>query len=479
MGLFEHQFPYTNFHEKNLDGIARVAGEAKKDAEEAKTKVDSYENRVTSLENVTRDIPNVKSDIAGLKQKDIQLDARIDGLQSELSNDEKDIADIVGNISDLDTRTTILEGAAGWDKEHLPVTTDKYEADQGEIKNEITNLYEIAASGAPVVINTFECGHASLIEVDEVGGDNWTIRSNEIEVVGYYHQLGALIVGEFLCAIPRIGGEILATTADKWLLCWKNSNDLPVPKSDIPQITCASGIIGNSNVNVGNMFKTNLQVRGNMHYYFADQHSDILGAGYKWVFNGVIRDIQRANEEMFRIPFTYVTNYKKSEWDYELHDEVFNYDRILRTELLLRSSENIDKPFYMEMELVNLEGKRGSSGTGSNPYIYGDGLIFNRLESYTSGNYEAHLYDTRESNPDIYKRVFMSSNAGTWKIVITRDSSNGTSCTSYLNGSLYATLSSTTYGINETRPFTIGGNYDDAQNTYAKFKLNYFKFKWL
>lgn len=434
-------------------------------------------SRVEELENQTQEYPDIKQDVEQSKDDINNLNGQVSGNTSNINDIKKDVTDNSKDIGDLEDRVNVLEGEAF--EGVTPPSKEEYDANNERIDGEISNLYEIVASGSPVKIETFDCGTAHLLEVDEVGGDNWTIISSDLKVAGYYHQIGALVVGEFLVSMSTIGGEIIAPKNDKYVLTWKGTSNLPVPKNDIPDIPIASGTVSNKSVNMGYMAKTNNHVRGNMFYHFLDQHSDVVGSGYKYVFNGVITDVQRANEEMFRIPFTFITDFKKSEWDYELYDENFNYDHILSTELLLRSTENIDKPFFMEMEIDNLAGKNSGSGIGSYPYIYGDGLIFNHLESYTSGNYEAHLYDTRESTQDKYKRLFMTSDSGTWKIVITRDSSHGTSCTSYLNGALYATLSSTTYGINDTRAFTLGGNYDDVQNTYAKFKLNYFKFKWL
>lgn len=81
MGLFENShFPYTNFHELNLDKIVDVTKEAKETADRAETKADqaaatvgTYESRLSEVEhrNLVQDnaIVAARSDIADLQQR--------------------------------------------------------------------------------------------------------------------------------------------------------------------------------------------------------------------------------------------------------------------------------------------------------------------------------------------------------------------------------------------------------------------------
>lgn len=81
MGLFENShFPYTNFHELNLDKVVDVTKDAKETADRAETKADqaaatveTYDSRLSEVEhrNLVQDnaIVAARSDIADLQQR--------------------------------------------------------------------------------------------------------------------------------------------------------------------------------------------------------------------------------------------------------------------------------------------------------------------------------------------------------------------------------------------------------------------------
>ena len=98
MGLFENShFPYTNFHELNLDKVVEISQSAKDTAETAAATVGQYDNRLTAAE---RDIDTAEGNITALQ-------GSMSTVQSDISSIESDITsmahDIEQNADDIDS----------------------------------------------------------------------------------------------------------------------------------------------------------------------------------------------------------------------------------------------------------------------------------------------------------------------------------------------------------------------------------------
>lgn len=128
MGLFENShFPYTNFHELNLDKIMDVTKDAKETADRAETKADqaaatvgTFDQRITenteNIDNAQERITAVNAvvvhhsnQIVDLIQEDSNLGSRITTLNGEVSGVTRRVTDAERDIERLDNTDTQLQ----------------------------------------------------------------------------------------------------------------------------------------------------------------------------------------------------------------------------------------------------------------------------------------------------------------------------------------------------------------------------------
>ena len=106
MGLFENShFPYTNFHELNLDKVVEISQSAKDTAETAATTVGQYDTRLTAAE---RDIDTAEGNITALQGSMSTVQGDISTIESNITSMGHDIETNADNIASLERETSSI-----------------------------------------------------------------------------------------------------------------------------------------------------------------------------------------------------------------------------------------------------------------------------------------------------------------------------------------------------------------------------------
>lgn len=135
MGLFENShFPYTNFHEMNMDKLVEIVEDSAGKAGEVTNRVTTVENKVTVLEgradttdgeisdingdinSINSSLNTVNSQISSLDTRTTQSEGDINvlenvtgGLQDRMTTAENDIDNLESTVGNLGTRMTTAE----------------------------------------------------------------------------------------------------------------------------------------------------------------------------------------------------------------------------------------------------------------------------------------------------------------------------------------------------------------------------------
>ena len=100
MGLFNNShFPYTNFHELNLDKVVEISQSAKDTAETAAATVSQYDNRLTAAE---RDIDTAEGNITALQGSMSTVQSDITSLGQNITSMGHDIEQNADDIDSLE-----------------------------------------------------------------------------------------------------------------------------------------------------------------------------------------------------------------------------------------------------------------------------------------------------------------------------------------------------------------------------------------
>lgn len=112
MGLFEH-FPYTNFHELNVDWMLRKLKNLEQRMTAAEARLDAAEARLTSAEGrldaIEAEIASITAEIASINSQIAELASRMSDAETRLTTAEGDITAAVNRISALETRADAID----------------------------------------------------------------------------------------------------------------------------------------------------------------------------------------------------------------------------------------------------------------------------------------------------------------------------------------------------------------------------------
>lgn len=109
MAIFD-EFPYTNFHDKNLDGMCKAIGENRNQIELNKNKIGVMRIDVDRIDALTQEMHGQVS------RHELALNAQAQRLTTLELDDQKhtrDIAELDGEVEDHETRITALEQGGG------------------------------------------------------------------------------------------------------------------------------------------------------------------------------------------------------------------------------------------------------------------------------------------------------------------------------------------------------------------------------
>lgn len=95
MGLFEHNLPYTNFHELNLDTFYNDIVSLKTDCEE------HFETYDAAIEDINASIVELSNDVETLQTASNNYDTRIATLEDSMDDAETNITDIGNSLNNI------------------------------------------------------------------------------------------------------------------------------------------------------------------------------------------------------------------------------------------------------------------------------------------------------------------------------------------------------------------------------------------
>lgn len=109
MGVFEHKYPYENFHELNLDWILEEIKkfdatlksweDTVKELQQYLAELNQYDARISALERATADLDTIRENIATL-QTEIEVNTRdIENLKNNWGNIQNQITDVYEYIN--------------------------------------------------------------------------------------------------------------------------------------------------------------------------------------------------------------------------------------------------------------------------------------------------------------------------------------------------------------------------------------------
>lgn len=109
MGVFEHKYPYENFHELNLDWILSEIKrfseilasweDTIKELEEGLKKLNQYDARISALERATSDLNTIRQNISTLQVEVSKNTSDIDLLKNQWKNVQQQITDVYEYIN--------------------------------------------------------------------------------------------------------------------------------------------------------------------------------------------------------------------------------------------------------------------------------------------------------------------------------------------------------------------------------------------
>ena len=188
MALFEGHFPYTNFHDLNLDWLLQKVQDHEERLTQAEQDIDALEGRMDQAE----------ADIDALEGRMDQAEQDIDALEGRMNTAEDDIDDLEGRMQTAENDIDALEG--------------RMQTAEGKI----TNLETAATANEHVIDKLVIAGTPSDI----------TDPDNPVPL-SFYTELGAGIVAAGTrVSFMRCGNVI---QFDGFFAISKLSSDAPTP----------------------------------------------------------------------------------------------------------------------------------------------------------------------------------------------------------------------------------------------------------
>ena len=304
------------------EALCKVAG-VLNDTIEA---VEEIDNRVTqNTENITNLTEIVNNFDNRIKDAENKADQAINGLAdlTPIVNQHSiDIQNHTTKLADLQTRVALLEGYAGWGTK-TPATTD----DLDDLKNKIEGDVDAKLEDVEELINALiqggytpkygsvDFGLATLLRAAPTKQDpnHMEIASQDFQVSAAYVQALNMVYGCFYISMSE-GASVNAIPGDTFVLCWKNSADLPAIAHDFPGVK----VRWDDKTHVPDVFKLGIDYNNTftkrVDCFFTpnrDQYPDILGRGYRWYAPVYLNNIDTGspvkNWAIIQIPFCYLS----------------------------------------------------------------------------------------------------------------------------------------------------------------------------
>ena len=371
------------------EALCKVAG-VLNDTIEA---VEEIDNRVTqNTENITNLTQLVNGFDDLIREAENKADQAINGLAdlTPIVNQHSiDIQKHTAELADLETRVALLEGYAGWGTK-TPATTD----DLDDLKNKIEGDVDAKLEDVEELINALiqggytpkygsvDFGLATLLRASPTEQDpnHMEIASQDFQVSAAYVQALNMVYGCFYISMSE-GASVNAIPGDTFVLCWKNSADLPAIAHDFPGVK----VRWDDKTHVPDVFKLGIDYNNTftkrVDCFFTpnrDQYPDILGRGYRWYAPVYLNNIDTGspvkNWAIIQIPFCYLSLGSGGYTETDLYSIANPVSRaagegVLDTNINLTSAESLSdyKGWGIEFNIRNM---RESSSSGSTRSVF-------------------------------------------------------------------------------------------------------------
>lgn len=461
MGTFEH-FPYTNFHERNLDEIAKTTGEAKEIAEEAKARVDLFDARITHVEF----LEPIVIDNQARSQKNSDDISRINSTIDDLITEDEDLTTELNNQAvkniEQDQRIAVLEGAAF--EGITPPSKDEFDAATSAINEHINQLQEIVETGYNVEANVIP---ATPVLLKQRQGDHIETINSNIEVTGYYYKIGAIIKGEFWY---RNTGHIPNwPLPNEYRLIHNNPADMPTPKNDI---TIPGSTI--TDIPVGSVVAPDLNTRGTVSYYYS---STEWANNDHYEFDSVYSKASLSAAMLIKVPFMFIAEHKPEQWDYEIYDHaITGKSTVINTNIYVQTAENRTKDYLISFKAHNI-----ALATGRTNCVLGLPNIHD-IDYFARG--EAGIVRSTSRAGALMLQSYLTW----WPLFDSFSATDTLECTISRTGDTITVTAKNSAGVTSSRtmdaqpatrdtPITIGAAY--PTDYVCNMIVDHFKFKWL
>lgn len=246
------------------------------------------------------------------------LGENLETLRTQVINNTSHLNDVDNILADHETRISVLEGYAF---EGISPVTQQYLEDyvnnyfQTVINEYITNMQgeidALAQGGYTPVYGSVDFGSGVLLKALPDGA--MEIASRDFQVSAAYVQALNMVYGCFYISQSE-GASVNAIPGDTYVLCWKDSSDLPPIAHDFPGVKVA----WDSDTHVPDLFKMGIDYNNTFTkrvdaFYTPnrDQYPGYLGTGYKWYAPVYLNNISTGspveNWAIIQIPFCYLS----------------------------------------------------------------------------------------------------------------------------------------------------------------------------
>lgn len=371
--------------------------------------VEDIDDRVTqNTEKITDlgDIVNGFDDrIQAAEDKADQALEGVNDLRPTVVQNAADIRDHSNAIADLQTRVALLEGYAGWGS-LTPATTDDLDDLKDEIEDDFNDRFDeveelidaLIQGGYTPTYGTVDFGKGVLLRAapTELDPNHMEIASEDFQVSAAYVQALNMVYGNIYISMSE-GANVNAIPGDTFVLCWKNSTELPPIASDFPgvKVQWDSQLLHTPDLfKMGIDYNNTFTKRVDCFYGKRDQYADYVGTGYKWYapvyLNNIATGSPVTNWAIIQIPFCYLSLRSLNTWDYEMTTPLsLDGATVLNTEVKPFSAANNGRSFEYYASFAYDDNDEANFGTS---------MLMSLNTSSTAGT--GSMYWTGASNDD-------------------------------------------------------------------------------
>lgn len=321
-------YDYSLSFYEALCKLAATVNDTIESVEEISDKTDDLQTQIDNLDpaHVTEQISEINQNITNINNTLDDYSDDIEGLRTDVNNIRADITDINVELADHETRITLLEGAA-YGSGVVPVDAETVaqmiqDAIDGLTQDTIAPLQNevdaVVAGGYTPEYGAVDFGKGKLLMHDPIpqDPDRMVLVTDDIQVSAAYVRALNMVYGSFYISWPE-DVTLNYNKVDKYVLCWKNSEDLPPIAHDFPGIkvewdneTHAPDLV-KFGINYNNALTKRVDT------YFTpnrDNYISYIGYGYRWYSEVYMNDIAVGSTSdpgfqwaPIQIPFCYLS----------------------------------------------------------------------------------------------------------------------------------------------------------------------------